>query len=165
MMLAWREIAMTLLVVMALPVVSEAIPPAICRQTMAGVFTADDGRSMRVALRLRMRSDENDISITGRFRCTEKRARERCFIAPANVSAAGMQAFGFRLAQATHRFTLSDPDGVVCELTATTPFVRDLCVPALGGRFTCQADGGADSASGAFGLAVDSCRPCLSRQP
>jgi hypothetical protein len=156
-----------MLLVMALPAVSEAIPPAICRQTMAGVFTTDDGRSMRVVLRLRMRSDEGDISITGRFRCAERRARERCFIAPANVNAYGMESFGSRLAQATHGFTLFrfEPHRIVCELTGTTPFIRDLCVPALGGRFTCQADGDDDSASGAFGLAVDSCRPCLFEQP
>src|SRR5262245_66418000 len=71
---------------------SHAVPPAICRETMAGVFQADDGRVMPVELRLRMRSDENDLSFRGRFRCTAKRDRGRCFIPSAVVDGFGLHA-------------------------------------------------------------------------
>jgi hypothetical protein len=164
-MTTWRCAIVMLIATVALPTPADAIPPAICRQTMGGLFRAEDGRTMPVALRLGIRSDVGDLSIRGRFRCAAKRDRDRCFIDAAIVEAFGLSAGpGSRLAQSTSSFMLvrRDPPRVVCELTATTPFVRSLCVPALGGTFACRGDGEFGSVSGAFGLAVDSCRPCLS---
>lgn len=41
------------------------------------------------------------------------------------------------------------------------PYIRDLWIGAMGGTFRCMDADGAGSVSGAFGLAVDSCAPCL----
>ena len=153
-----------MLATVALPAPVRAISPALCRQTMAGLFKAEDGRIMPVELLLRIRSDDNDLSIRGRFRCTAKRDPSRCFIGATKIDALGFSVGGGRLMQSTRNFRLTHggPYSVVCDLTATTPFVRNLCIPALGGTFACRNDGEFGSVSGAFGVAVDSCAPCLS---
>jgi hypothetical protein len=149
--------------VVALPDTGRAVPPAVCRQTLRGIFRADDGRTMPVVLRLRMRSDENDLSFRGKFRCVGRGAA--CFVDATTVDGFGLDAGRSLLAQSTKSTVLlrRNGDGTfdgVCTLEATTPYVRDLCIPALGGTFACPADGAAASVEGAFGLAVESCLPC-----
>src|SRR5262249_19370912 len=96
-MSGWRRVLSVVLAVLACAAVSHAVPPAICREMMAGLFQADDGRVMPVELHLRMRSDENDVSFRGRFRCTAKRDRARCFIPSAVVDGFGLYAGSGRL--------------------------------------------------------------------
>jgi hypothetical protein len=110
-----------------------------------------------------MRSDDGSLSFNGRLRCTA-RDRSRCFL-PDLKGGASYLAQSFPLFE--HRSTFfglyhdGDFTEPFCRLEAVTPYVRDLGVGALGGTFTCADVNGAGSFSGAIGLAVDSCAPCV----
>src|SRR4029450_5667019 len=94
---AWRLLAGLLAANAAWPLLADAVPPALCRQRqlMIGALRGNDGRGMPVAVSFHVRSDENDLSLDGKFRCTAKRDRAtRCLLERGRISVYGFFAGG-----------------------------------------------------------------------
>lgn len=151
-----------ILLVLALAPWAVAVPPRRCTQRLRGVFQAEDGRLMAVSYRLHMRDDVGDLSFRGQLRCTS-RHRDRCFLPDLVGGAVYLdRAFpSFEHRSTSFPLYRRNSPTPVCELQATTPYIRDLCIGAMGGTFTCTDVDGSSSVSGAFGLAADTCEPCL----
>lgn len=131
-----------------------------CRQRLVGELRGRGGPRMPVDLNVAIVSYEG-LNVRGRMRCTKERNRaEHCFLRRVVVDGVfDYDDIGFNSLGRQGTLTLSG-EGVRCVLQARTPYVRKLCLGAVGGTFECT-DSLRGSVSGAFGFSVDRCGPCL----
>ena len=149
-----------------LPTAVRAAPAVICHEKLVGVMQ-DGTRRASIAVRIEVRSIYGDRSILGRMRCIARRKKE-CIVDAALVRSEvfkpdpeGAGPLGFRIEGL--RLTRRIAGGYLqelCELSATVPYMKDLCVPTITGTFHCDEDT-LGSVSGVFGLAAESCTPCF----
>lgn len=155
-----------LLLVFGGPTSSWAIPPSYCHQTLTGTMASTDPAQYPpvgiISLRLAVRNDEGDLSLSGRFRCKPVSG------SPGSCEASGTSAIvdGFSgLPTDDHyglnfRIALVDPDTssytVRCELHGVAAVMSTRCIPAMAGTYVCK-QGSVEVDHGTFGLTAKIC--------
>jgi len=148
------------------PTPSWAIPPSYCRQTLTGTMGSTDPAPFPpvgiISLRLSVRNDEGDLSLSGRFRC------KRVSGSPGSCDASGTSATvdGFSELPTAEgyglnfRIALVEPGQsvhtVLCELHGVAAVMARGCIPAMSGTYVCK-QGDVEVDHGTFGLTAKIC--------
>jgi hypothetical protein len=151
-------------------------PPSFCHESLAGVLRSTESVPFvpgviaivgLVDLRLTVRNDEGDLSLTGHYHCRRPSGSGASCAGSGTTAAvdgsSGLVTPDLFGLQFFVRLSRPGPGyRPLCELDGTAPVVWHGCIPAISGTYVCK-QGDVETEHGTFGLVARSCGQCWTR--
>jgi len=149
-------------------------PPSFCHESLTGFLDTTQSVSFspgfivaagKVDVRLTVRNDEGDLSLSGRYRCTRNPSSSTaCTGSGPSGKLDGVPQLPtedhFGSSFIIHLDEAGSGYRVLCELNGTAPVVWHGCIPAMSGTYVCK-QGESETEHGTFELVARSCGQCF----